>query len=174
MSKEMHVFGGFKTIHGAHAAAEQLGDAGVPHDSISVLVSDKSRAHLATVDKHTKAPEGAAAGGIAGGILGGLIAGLTTVAALAMPGVGILAAGPVVAIFAGAGAGAATGGTIGGLVGLGMSQHEVKLYSDMLKSDGVLVVVTAPDKHVRDLAKKVFEEFGAITVETHRGPTAQL
>lgn len=171
---EMHVFGAFKTIQGADVAADRLIGEGVPRESVGILMTDQARDQLATVKKHTKAAEGAATGGIAGGVLGGIVAGLTTVAAVAMPGVGLLAAGPIVAALAGAGVGAAAGGTVGGLVGLGMSEHEVKYYGDILKSEGVLVTVTTTDKATRDLAKKILNEAGAVSIKSDKGATAHL
>lgn len=174
MPEMMHVFGGFKTTQGAHVASERLVQAGIPKESIGVLMSDNARKHFATVEKHTKAPKGAAAGGIAGGVLGGIVAGLTSVAAIAIPGVGVLAAGPIVSILAGSGAGAAAGGALGGLIGLGMTEHEVKHYSDVLRSDGVLVVISTRDRKQRDLARKVLDEAGAVSIDASRGETAHL
>ena len=46
---------------------------------------------------------------------------------LAIPGVGpFIAAGPVMATFAGMGAGGAIGGTTGALIGLGIPEYQAK------------------------------------------------
>lgn len=174
MSATMHILGAFRTVEGAKLAVERLADADVPRDSISLLVSEDARRRLATVERHTKAPEGVAAGGIAGGVLGGIVAGLTTVAAVAMPGVGLLAAGPLVAALAGAGAGAAAGGIIGGLMGLGMSEHEAKYYTDIIGDNGVLVAVSTDDKLVKATAKQTLADAGALSLESSRGLTAHV
>lgn len=174
MSQARNVFAGFKTGQGARYAASQLVSEGIPRESISVLMSDDARHHFANVERHTKAAEGAAAGGILGGALGALIAGLTTVAAVGAPGIGLIAAGPVVSLLAGAGAGAATGGALGGMIGLGMTEHELKHYSDIVATDGVLVIVTTNDKRTSERAKDILDSCGAITLKSLRGETAQL
>jgi hypothetical protein len=170
----MHVIGGFKTEVGANYAAERLHEQGVPHESIGLLMSERARKRLATIETHSKAQEGIAVGGVAGGVLGGLLAGLTSVAALAVSGVGLLAAGPLVSVFAGVGAGATAGGAIGGIIGLGVREHEAKLYDKILEDDGILVTVSTDDKSTRDLAVRVFESCGAIRIATMRGATARI
>jgi hypothetical protein len=127
-----------------------------------------------TIEQHTKAPEGVAAGGIAGGALGALVAGVTSVAAVAVPGVGLLAAGPLVSLFAGLGAGATAGGVVGGIIGLGVRAHAAKLYDDILKEDGVLVTVSTQDKGTRDAAARIFEQCGALRIANTEGPTARV
>ncbi len=172
--KSKHVLGAFKTVNGADTATERLVQAGIPRTDISVLVSDQAREQLATIQKHTRAAEGAAVGGIAGGILGSLIAGLTTVAALAVPGVGVLAAGPLVAALAGAGAGAAAGGTLGGLIGLGLTEHEAKFYAKALKEHGMVVVVSTDDARTHSTARTVLDEAGALKIESSTGQAARI
>ena len=72
-------------------------------------------------EKNTKAPEGAATGATSGAVLGGVLGWLAGVGLLAIPGVGpLLAAGPIVAMLAGAGAVGVAGGVVGALVGLGI------------------------------------------------------
>jgi hypothetical protein len=174
MSQARHVFAGFKTGQGARHAASRLEAEGIPREQISVMMSDDARRHFATVEHHTRAAEGAAAGGVLGGVLGSLIAGLTTIAAVAAPGIGLIAAGPIVALLAGAGAGAAAGGTLGGLIGLGLSEHELKHYSDIVAAEGVLVIVTTQDKATSERARRILDGSGAITLKSVRGETAHL
>jgi hypothetical protein len=174
MNENTHIFGAFKTVGGARHAIETLVDEGIPKDAIGMLVSDAGRKKLGTVESHTKAPEGAAAGGIAGGVLGGLIAGLSSIAAGVFPGVALLAAGPIMAVLAGAGAGAAAGGTIGGVVGLAMNEHELKRYSEVLREDGVLVTVSTDDRSRAKSAREVLRAAGALDIDTARGQTAHL
>jgi hypothetical protein len=173
-NKIIHVFGGFKTDHGAQYAAEKLSEAGVAREAIGLLMSERARKRIMTIEKHNRAPEGVAAGGVAGGALGALLAGLTAIAAVVVPGVGLLAAGPLVSLFAGVGAGATAGGFVGGIIGLGIHDHEAKLYDEILKDDGVLVAISTRDKATRDLAAKVLEDCGAIRITTATGPTARI
>ena len=68
--------------------------------------------------------------------------------------------GPVVAALAGAGAGGAAGGIIGAIAGMGIPEHEAKMFADEINAGGVLVGVTVHDDRV-DLAKKCLEIGGA-------------
>src|SRR5687768_7549477 len=101
----------------ASDAFNRLVAAGWAPNEISVLLSDQSAGTHFGVKEKTKAPEGAATGAAIGGTLGAVIAGLAAVGSIVIPGLGLLAAGPIVAALAGAGAGGATGGLLGGLLG---------------------------------------------------------
>ena len=61
---------------------------------------------------------------------------------LALPGLGLLIAGPIAAGLAGAGAGGATGGLIGALIGAGMPEERVKEYEEGIKKGGIMMGVT--------------------------------
>jgi hypothetical protein len=174
MSKHNTVFGCFKTVEGARVAIDRLVAEGIPQDRLGMLVSSDARKHLATLNTHTKAAEGAATGGLAGGALGALAAGLTTVAAVVAPGVGLLAAGPIVAMLAGAGAGAAAGGTIGALIGFTVPETEVERVSDIVRGDGVVVTVSTDDREHRETAKRVLDGAGALVVKSRDGDFAHL
>jgi len=169
IKKVTHVFGGFKTDQGARFAIDQLIDAGVPNDAIGLLMSEKARRRFATIEKHTKAPQGIAAGGVAGGVLGALTAGLTAIA-----GIRLLVAGPLVSVLAGLGAGATAGGAVGGIIGLGIPEHEAKLYTQILTEDGVLVAVSSDDKATQQLARDVLSDAGAIQLAATTGQTARM
>jgi hypothetical protein len=95
-----------------------------------------------------------------GGVLGAVAAGLVAVGTLAIPGLNLVAAGPVVAALAGLGAGAATGGLAGALVGLGIPEHEAKFYDKELQDGGILLGVYAHNDQVK-LAKEILETAGA-------------
>jgi len=73
-------------------------------------MSDATRGREFALTMATKAPEGAATGATVGGALGAIAAGLVVLGVIAIPGLAIVAAGPVVATLAGLGAGAAAGG----------------------------------------------------------------
>ena len=94
--KNTAVFGIYKTVVQAEAAAGMLTSAGFSSSDISVLLPDsqggvREFAH----EKNTKAPEGTSGGAVAGGALGGTLGLLAGIGALAIPGVGpLIAAGP--------------------------------------------------------------------------------
>lgn len=166
---DYHVIGVYKTRDGASAAVDRLLDEGFGRDRVSVLVSEEAKDRWLTVSTHTKAAEGAAAGGVAGGALGALIIGLTSAGAVAIPGIGLLISGPLLAALAGAGAGGAAGTAVGGLVGLGFSESEIKHVAGKLKEDCIAVGVQVADKGSAHRAGEIFEETGALQTTSQAG-----
>jgi hypothetical protein len=146
MSKQ--VTATFKNRESARLAVEQLAREGFATEDISMLMSDMTRGREFGVVEKSKAPEGVAAGGAIGGTLGAIIAGLSAVATVSVPGLGLIAAGPLLAALTGAGAGAAVGGLAGGLIGLGLPEHEAKLHANAVESGSILVGVFAHDDRV--------------------------
>lgn len=74
-------------------------------------------------------------------VAGGALAAIAVAATVAIPGVGLIVAGPIAAALAGAGAGAVTGGVIGALVGAGIPEERVKVYESGLKEGGIVMGV---------------------------------
>jgi hypothetical protein len=109
-----------------------------PGDDIDVVMSEDTRKkHFANTDAGSKAAEGLGAGAVVGGGVGAALAAIFTVgSAVAIPGLGLVVAGPIAA---GAGAGAATGGVIGALVGAGIPEDRAKTYDEGIRSGGVLI-----------------------------------
>lgn len=150
----------------ARLAIDRLLEAGFSRDDISALSADPTLpGRQLGVESRTKAPEGAAMGAAAGGVIGAVAATLVAVGAVTIPGLGLLAAGPVLAAFAGAGAGGAAGAIIGALAGLGIPEHEARMFADQVEAGGTLVGVTAHDDRVA-LAKKCLEVVGAERVHS--------
>lgn len=131
----------------AERAYAKLSDRGYSRDDINVVMSeDTKQKHFAKGTAQTelgnKAAEGAGVGGAVGGTLGAILAAVTaTGTSLALPGLGLVIAGPLAAAAAGAGAGAATGGLLGALVGWGIPEERVKRYESGLKQGGILMGV---------------------------------
>ena len=154
------VTGVFNKSFDANRAVEALRERGFALDDISILTSETTSEHAFAVKTHSKVGEGAAIGAGLGGALAAVAAGLTAVGVIASGGIGLVAAGPLVAALAGAGAGAAAGGLVGGLVGLGIPEHEAKYYEGAIKKGGVLVGVKAEGDR-KDIAKQVFKDCNA-------------
>src|SRR5215510_12053361 len=93
-------------------ALEALRAAGFRNSDVSVILPERDRTTRDLAHEiNTKAPEGAAAGAGTGAAIGGVLGWLVGIGAIAIPGIGpLVAAGPVVAALAGAGAAGATGG----------------------------------------------------------------
>jgi len=141
--------------------------AGFSSGDVSVLFQDKGATRDFAHEQKTKAPEGAAAGAGTGGVLGGALGWLAGVGSLAVPGLGpFIAAGPIMGALSGAAAGAAVGGLAGALIGLGIPEHEAKLYEGKVAGGNILISVHTEDRAERQRAKEVFEEAGAEHVAT--------
>lgn len=162
----MAVFGLFKTRSQVDAAVGALEAAGFRNSDISVLFADGDQTKTFAHERHTKAPEGAAAGAGTGLAIGGALGWLVGVGALVIPGIGpIIAAGPIMAALAGAGIGSAVGGVTGALVGLGVPEYEAKRYETFVTEGGILMSVHVDDGKWRDKAKAIIERAGATDVD---------
>lgn len=151
------ITGLFESPSAAAMSVRALEARGIPASDISVIASETVKRESFAIEGKTKAAEGAAVGAGAGGALGALIAGFTMVGALATGGVGLLAAGPIVAALAGAGAGAAAGGAVGTVVGLAIPENEIKFYDDALRKGSVLVGVNCEDSNRESVVRETFE-----------------
>ncbi|HEV2802921.1 MAG TPA: YsnF/AvaK domain-containing protein [Pyrinomonadaceae bacterium] len=141
------VTGMFRDRDSAERAYSSLSARGYEKDDINVVMSDETRnkyypegSDAADSELGTKALEGtgkgAAIGGTTGAILGAIAAIGTSVA---LPGLGLLVAGPLAGALVGAGAGGATGGLIGALVGSGIPEDRAKEYESGVKEGGIVM-----------------------------------
>jgi hypothetical protein len=90
------VFGMAPSESQAIVIADRLFELGFRPNDVSVLFPDKQGARNFAHEKHTKAPEGAAAGAGSGGVLGRALGWLVGIGAVAIPGLGpFIAAGPL-------------------------------------------------------------------------------
>ena len=150
----------FNNATDAANAIDALIVKGETPENISVLASEEIGPDAFAVETSSHIGDGAAIGAGVGGGVGAVVAGLTAVGALvATGGLGVVAAGPVVAALAGAGAGAASGGVLGGIVGAFFPEHEVKHYENAIKEGSVLVGVNKDGPLDSGEIKKVFKEF---------------
>ena len=167
------VTGLYDTPETAGAAYQDLTSRhGYKADDISVVMSDDTRTrHFGNVPpgqefkEGSKAAEGA---GIGGGIglgvgaaLGALVAAAT---AIAIPGLGLVVAGPIAGAIAGAGAGGATGTLVGALIGAGIPENRAAEYERGLKEGGIVLGTRAKDEaHATELERD-FTGYGARNV----------
>lgn len=98
--------------------------------------------HAHDTELGSKAAEGVATGAAVGGITGAIAGVLRAAGTIALPGIGLVIAGPIAAGLAGLGAGGAAGGLIGGLIGAGIPEDRAKLYESDVKSGGIVMGVT--------------------------------
>jgi hypothetical protein len=142
------VTGLFRDRESAERAYGSVTSRGYGQDDVNLLMSDETRKkHFTDDGKETelgnKALEGAGTGAAIGGTIGATLAAIAAIGTtLALPGLGLLVAGPLAAALAGAGAGGATGGLIGALVGAGIPEERVKHYEEGIKNGGIMMGVT--------------------------------
>jgi hypothetical protein len=142
------VTGLFRDRESAERAYGSLTERGYGQDDVNLIMSDETRKkHFAVDDRETelgnKALKGAGTGAAVGGAVGATIAAIAAIGTtLALPGLGLLVAGPIAAALAGAGAGGATGGLIGALIGAGIPEERVKEYEEGIKNGGIVMGVT--------------------------------
>ncbi len=147
--------GVFRTKEDAEQAYDSLIRRGYSPEEITVLMSDSTRDRYFNDSDHDKdnpdydkeslgnksmekAGVGSAIGGTVGAIVGAIAAIGTSVA---LPGLGLIVAGPIVAALTGAGAGGLTGGLIGALVGSGIPKEKAEVYHRSIEEGGIVVGV---------------------------------
>src|SRR3954463_7363984 len=112
--------------------------------------------------------EGLAVGGGVGTVVGATLAALAAIGtSVAIPGLGIVVAGPLAAALAGAGAGGVTGGLLGALVGSGIPEERVRHYEEGIKNGGILMGVrTRSDEDTAHIERDWTDNAGQHVVGT--------
>lgn len=144
------VSGLFGDSESVERAYQLVVERGYDKDDINVVMSDDTRRRYFSDDREIKtelgrkAMEGGELGGPTGGRLGLLIPILAAVgAAVVIPGLGLVMAGPIAAALAGAGAAGLAAGLIGALGDWGMPETRVKQYEVGIHDGGILMGVKA-------------------------------
>ena len=145
-SEQGWVTGLFTDRDRAERGYQALTARGYDTKDINLVMSDDTRkrhfASGAETELGTKAAKGAGVGGAIGGTVGAIAAAIAAVGtSIAIPGLGLVVAGPLAAALAGAGAGGAAGGLVGALIGAGIPEERVKHYEKGLKEGGILMGV---------------------------------
>ena len=141
------VTGLFRDRDSAEQAYQSVQDRGYSRDDVNLAMSKETRDRYFADDMRvselgSKAAEGAGVGGAIGGTVGAIAAAIAAVGTtLAIPGLGLVIAGPLAAAVAGAGAGAATGGIVGALIGWGIPEERLKTYDAGIRDGGILLAV---------------------------------
>ena len=148
----------FNDRDSAETAYDALLSHGFSKDDVNIVMTDETRKqHFDNTDSDDsaladKTMEGAGKGSAIGGTVGAIAAAIAAIGTtLALPGLGLLIAGPLAAGLAGAGAGGLAGGLIGALVNSGIPEETAKAYESGLKSGGIVVGV-----HPRNEADKLY------------------
>ena len=142
--------GMFRDRTSAERAYNALHARGYTKDEIDVIMSDDARKrHFGTdadrdgdTELGNKALEGTGVGSAIGGTLGAVVGAIAAIGtSVALPGLGLVIAGPLAAGLAGAGAGGLTGGLIGALVGSVIPEDRAKVYESGVKEGNIVMGV---------------------------------
>lgn len=154
----------FRNREDAESAFDALMASGYADNEVDVMMSEKTRStYYSQSDepgKHqvgSKFTEGMGVGGAVGTAVGAALGAVVAIGtAVALPGLGLIVAGPIVGALAGAGAGGVAGGMVGALVGLGISEENAESYQQALRNGGVVVGVRP---HSGDDASRIQQLF---------------
>lgn len=137
--------GMFRDRDSAEGAYRSLTSRGYGKDDVNMMMTDDTRKkYFADDDTElgTKAWEDAGKGAAIGSGVGATLAAIAAIGtSIALPGIGLLIAGPIAAGLVGAGAGGLTGGLIGALVGSGIPEDRAKEYEAGIKDGGIVMGV---------------------------------
>jgi len=154
----------------AERAYQGVLERGYTKDDVDLVMSDETRQrHFADTAATTgsttdtelgnKAAEGAGIGAGIGGTVGAIAAAVAAVGtSIALPGLGLVIAGPVAAALAGAGAGGAAGTLIGALVGWGIPEERVKRYETGIQQGGIVMGVRPRSDDDADYLNKHWQD----------------
>ncbi|QHT72251.1 hypothetical protein GXP67_33045 [Rhodocytophaga rosea] len=139
----------FRDRDSAERAYSSLRARGYSDNDINLMMSDDTRKKHFSKDHDShdtglgnKAMEGAGVGSAIGGTLGAIVGAIAAAGtAVALPGLGLIIAGPIAAGLAGAGAGGLTGGVLGALVGSGIPEDRAREYEEGVKEGGIVMGV---------------------------------
>ena len=167
MAKNTSVMGIYSDRTNVADAVSVLHKTGFRATDISVLSSDNSGSKDFAHEKHTKALDGAAVGAAAGAVIGAALAWFVSVQTVSITASGpLVAAGPVLAILAGAGAGGALGWIAGLLAGLGQTVYVARRYAGRIRHGGILLSVHCDSAEWCGRAKKTLVDTGARSIST--------
>jgi len=141
------ITGMFRDRDSAERAYTSLSDRGYSKDDINVIMSDETRnkyypegSDAADTELGSKALEGTGTGAAIGGTTGAILGAIAAIGtSVALPGLGLLVAGPLAGALVGAGAGGAAGGLIGAMVGSGIPEDRAKEYEAGVKEGGIVM-----------------------------------
>ena len=156
--------------HAGRAYQDLTTRHGYKSEDVSVLMSDDTRARhfgnatpgkefdtatTTTAEPGTKAAEGAGIGGATGMGVGAAIGALLAAASsIAIPGLGLVVAGPIAGAIAGAGAGGAAGTLMGALIGAGIPEERAQVYDRGIREGGIVLGTRARDEaHAAELER---------------------
>jgi hypothetical protein len=156
------ITGLFSDRQSAERAYQACVERGYEIGEVNVLMSEDTRKRLFSDDSETATllARRKAEGGELGGPAGGRVEILVTIfaavgAALALPALGFVVAGPIAAALASAGTAGIVAGLIGALGDWGIPEERVRLYEAGIRDGGILMMVEArSDEDARQIEQQ--------------------
>ena len=159
-----NIAGMFSSRADASKAIGELVHRGFNPEDVSMLMSEETRKQHFHHESHSEeTAKGGLTGAAVGGTLGAILAGLTAIGSLTVPGIGLLAAGPIVAALTGAGIGAAVGGLSGALIKAGFSDRDARHYEEQIRKGSIVLIVRTDSEEELLAANEVLLRHDAMT-----------
>ncbi len=165
------IVGLFDTFDEAKKAAQDLENAGIGHNDISIVANNETGAYAAnstdTTTTGTPSVSGHAIGhdAVAGAEIGGVAGLLLGLTGLAIPGLGWIAtAGWLGGMLLGAATGAAVGGLVGAFTSVGVPEEDAQHYTEAVRRGGILLAVRSQDEQAQRVAE-ILGEDGAVNID---------
>ncbi len=167
----------FRDRQSAECAYRSISSRGYSNDDVNVMMSDETRqSQYSSVDTElgSKAAEGTATGAGIGGTVGAVLGAIAAVGtSIALPGLGLLIAGPLAGALVGAGAGGLTGGLLGALVGSGIPEEHAAEYETGIKSGGTVLGVHPRSSEDAAFLEREFTNCGGTNVYSSGSTTSR-
>ena len=162
-AKNLATFGIYGDQVSACEAVDELKRVGFRSTDTSILLQDNLGSKDMGLEKHTKAPEGAAMGAVVGAVIGfalGWLLGTGTFGTISwiLPFTGVE---PIGTALSGLGAGSLFGLIIGALAGSSIPEYEAKRYAGRIRHAGILLSVHCDNMDWTKRAKDILRQTGA-------------
>lgn len=165
-SKPERVTALFSDRESAERAYRTCVDRGYEIGDVNVVMAEGTRQRLLAGGDGTtsllasRQAEGGELGGPKGGDVEILVTAVAAVgAALALPALGFVVAGPIAAALAGAGAAGVAAGLLGALGDWGIPEGRIRLYEEGIRAGGLLMMVEARS---REDARVIAQQWAAL------------
>lgn len=163
-TQDKHAIGVFSSRDTAEQALKELKDTGFPLNKISVFTKDSGEGKELSSENLSKLTpthsEGMKWGAKAGAATGGLLTLAGGIAALLVPGIGlVLAAESVLTVLIGTATVAGIGGLLGALEGWYIPQKQAALYNERVSQGDYLIALEGTDDDISQ-AETILSRWG--------------